>query len=370
MTGAVLVTGAAGFIGGHLAAACRADGWAVTAVDRRAAGHLSGSGVPIVQADAADPTILARIRSGDFTAVLHQAAVSNTLADRWDLLQDVNVDVPLQLAGACEASATPFIYASSSSVYGAVSRRIPVPEQAVDDRTLTSGPLNLYARSKLLLDERMQDFTGKVPWIGLRYTNVFGPNEDHKGAMASILWQLLHATAQGRRIDLFNDTLLAARDFLPVSSLVDTVLHLLRSPVPSGVYNLGAGHATSFSTILGWCADLRADGMLDVRLVPNPIPDRYQYWTCADMTALRGVLPYATEVTAEQLREAATALYRSFLPGFASDENQDRSAKSRRGTVHQLPGDDLHEQPRRPRQRPGSIAPVAVGTVDGAAQDG
>ncbi len=370
MTGAVLVTGAAGFIGGHLAAACHADGWAVTAVDRRAAGPLSEGGVPLIQADAANPTILARIRSGEFAAVLHQAAVSNTLADRWDLLQRVNIDAPLQLAGACEASATPFIYASSGSVYGAVFRRIPVPEQAVNDRALTSGPLNLYARSKLLLDQKMQDLTGRMSWVGLRYTNVFGPNEDRKGAMASILWQLLHATAQGRRIDLFHDTLLAARDFLPVSSLVDTVLRLLRSPVPCGVYNLGAGHATSFATILGWCAELRAGGSLDMRLIPNPIPDRYQYWTCADMTALRGVLPHSTEVTAEQIREAATALYRSFLPGSASDEKQDRSATSRRGTVQQLTGDDLHEQPRRPRQRPGSIAPVAVGTVDGAAQDG
>ncbi|WP_082456788.1 MULTISPECIES: NAD-dependent epimerase/dehydratase family protein [Frankia] len=370
MTSAVLVTGAAGFIGGHLAAACHADGWEVTAVDRRAAGPLAEGAVPIIQADAADPALLIRIRSGEFAAVLHQAAVSNTLADRWDLLQDVNVDVPLQLAGACEVSATRFVYASSSSVYGSVFRRVPVPEQAVDDRALTSGPLNLYARSKLLLDQRMQRFTGRMSWTGLRYTNVFGPNEDHKGAMASILWQLLHATACGRRIDLFSDTLLAERDFLPVASLVDTVLHLLRSSIPSGVYNLGAGHAISFATILGWCAGLRDGGMVDLRLVPNPIPDRYQYWTCADMTALRGVLPRAAEVTSDQIRDAAGELYRSFVPGSASDENPNRSGKLPRGTAPRLPGDNCHAQPPCPRPGPESTAPVAVGTVDVAAKDG
>jgi ADP-L-glycero-D-manno-heptose 6-epimerase len=312
MTGAVLVTGSAGFIGSHLAAACCAAGWPVTAVDRRSAGPGTGTRTEEIRADAADPSILARVRRGEFAAVLHQAAVSDTLEERWDVLEEANVAVPLALARACAASGSRFIYASSGSVYGAIRSRVPVPEHAAGDPRWCSGPRNLYAKSKLLLERRIGELGGDLPWVGLRYTNVFGTGEEHKGRMASIISQLLRRAAHGQRIELFSDTLLAARDYLPVAALAGTVLELLRQPVPAGAYNLGAGHAISFAELLGWCAGLRSDGRIELRLTPNPIPGRYQYWTCADMTALHAVLPGTPRVTAGDVRLAAAGLFRSF----------------------------------------------------------
>lgn len=307
---AVLVTGAAGFIGSHLAHACHRAGWSVTALDHRntLTAMFAGTGIEILQMSAIDKSVLARVRRGQFDAVLHHAAISDTLEERWNLLQENNIQVPLTLADACAESGTRFIYASSSSVYGRITRRIPVSERSVDDRELCSGPLNLYAQSKLALDRSMTSRGSALPWVGLRYTNVFGSGEEHKGQMASIIFQMLRASARGERIDLFSDTLLAARDYLPVEALVDTVVRLARTDVPADVYNLGAGHAVSFATLLQWCAEFRSDGVIDLRLTPNPIRTKYQYWTCADTRALGRALPGVQHVPLPQVRAAAAAL--------------------------------------------------------------
>lgn len=311
MSGAVLVTGATGFIGSHLVTACHSAGFRVTAIDRRAASVDLGP-VEVVQCDADDRVLLARVRAGEFDAVCHQAGISDTLADRWDLLEDTNIRAPLRLAQACAASGTRFVYASSSSVYGHVYGNVPIREDAVDDPLRCSGPLNAYARSKLLLDQQMLRLPEKLSWMGLRYTNVFGTGEAHKGPMASILSQFVRRISAAEPIELFGDTLLAARDYLPVEVLVDTISQLLRSSTPSGVYNLGAGFAISFAVLLHWCAELAGDDHVVVRLVPNTIRDQYQYWTCADMSALRGAVPDVAEVTRDQVRRAVAELYHSF----------------------------------------------------------
>jgi len=309
----LLVTGAAGFIGSHLVRAACGAGWTVSALDRRQVGPVP-PGVGTAQQDVGDHRVLARIRSGQFAAVLHHAAISDTLEDRWDLLRETNVELPLALARACARSGTRFVYASSSGVYGRIRSKVPVAEPSVYDRQVCTGPLNPYARSKLMLDERIAGLSTSLEYIGLRYTNVFGPGEQHKGAMASILSQMLHRTATDQAIELFNDTLAARRDYLPVEAAAAAVLHLVTADVPSGVYNLGSGHAVSFAEVLRWCAQLRPDGRLQVLLVPNPVSDRYQYFTCADTTALRSVLPGLPRIALDDVRDAASALYQSFRP--------------------------------------------------------
>jgi ADP-L-glycero-D-manno-heptose 6-epimerase len=264
---------------------------------------------------ADDPAIVARIASGEFFAVLHNAGISDTTEARWDLLEESNVQAPLRLASACAVSGTRFIYASSSSVYGAIRRLVPVPERGAGRREWCSGPLNHYARSKLLLDERMTALRQDSSWTGLRYTNVFGTGEEHKGRMACILTQLLRRAASTGQVELFSDTLRAARDYIPVACVADTIIHILENAVPSGVYNLGSGHATTFAEILQWCAELRDGAPLDVRLIRNSFAAGYQYWTCADMTALRCALPGVPRIAVSQLRQAATELYATFTPG-------------------------------------------------------
>lgn len=312
-TGHVLLTGAAGFIGGHLALALASQRWSVTALDPRPCRvQVAQAGAEVLQAEAADQAVLAAVRAGRYAAVVHQGAVSDTLCEDLQLLRDVNVEQPLALAEACRASGTRFIYASSSAVYGSVHERAPVPEDADDDRRRCSGPLNAYGRSKLELDDRMRRAfpPGEgLQWAGLRYTNVFGTHEAAKGRMASILGQWIARAARGEQLDVFGDALLASRDFVPVEHVCDTVLALLRvDHVQSGVYNVGSGTAVMFTTLLHWCLDF-SGRPVPLRLVPNPVASRYQYWTCADVTRLQAALPELRSLGADDVRAAAQCLF-------------------------------------------------------------
>jgi ADP-L-glycero-D-manno-heptose 6-epimerase len=312
----VLVTGAAGFIGGHLARACSQAGWKVTALDIRPPPPAAG-GISTVITDRSDaPAVLQDVRAGRYVAVLHQAAITSTLETDWSLLQEVNIRQSLALAEACAAGNAAFIYASSHSVYGTIRRPVAVTEGDEHDPAVCTGPLNLYARSKLDLDIAMTaggSDAGRAPAprAGLRYTNVFGPGEQHKGAMASIISQLLRASAEGRPLRLFDDTLEASRDYLPVQCVATAVLAILDHGIPSGVYNLGSGSPVSFSGILGWCTEF-AGRAPEVTLVPNPVTDRYQYWTCADITRISRSLPAFTAPGRGDIRTAARWLFRQF----------------------------------------------------------
>ncbi|GIH11887.1 NAD-dependent epimerase/dehydratase family protein [Rugosimonospora africana] len=309
----VLVTGSSGFVGQHVAAGLAAGGWLVTGVDLvPPAGTVEG--VRHVTADAADPRVLAEVAAGRYAAVVHQAAITDTLESDWARLRSVNVDGALALARACARAGARFVYASSHSVYGTVRRRVPVAEHDVYDTALCSGPLNPYARSKLLLDERMADgFGSTLAWAGLRYTNVFGDGELPKGRMACILTQLVRATASGERLTLFADSLTAARDYVPAAVVADAVRRLVEAPeaVESGVYNLGSGHAVTFATVVEWCARF-GDGKLDVRLVNNPNAAAYQYWTCADNGRLDAALPDRSRVAPGDIMAEAERLHRGF----------------------------------------------------------
>ncbi|GAA1938468.1 NAD-dependent epimerase/dehydratase family protein [Kitasatospora viridis] len=308
----VLVTGAAGFVGGHTVRACREAGWAVTALDVREVPAATAPASDCVLGRADHAPVLADLRAGRYAAVVHQGAISSTLESDRAKLQDANVRQPLALAEACADSGALFVYASSHSVYGTIHRRIAVAEDSEEDASVCTGPLNRYAESKLALDREMAGRYGSgAAWVGLRYTNVFGTGEEHKGQMASIISQLLRGAAQGRRLTLFADTLKACRDYVPVESVARTVVALLRHQVPSGVYNLGSGCPVSFATLLEWCAEF-SGAELDVRLVPNPVADRYQYWTCADQSRLQGVLPGGRPELIEDVRSGAATLFRHF----------------------------------------------------------
>jgi ADP-L-glycero-D-manno-heptose 6-epimerase len=210
-------------------------------------------------------------------------------------------------------SGTIFIYASSHSVYGAMHQRRAAAEGSETDPSVCTGPLTLYARSKLALDATMaaRQACGRPPWIGLRYTNVFGPGESHKGPMASIISQLLRKSAEGDSIRLFSDTLQACRDYIPVRAVADVIVKILNAPVPSGIYNLGSGRPVRFATLLEWCAEFSGSAP-SVLLVPNPLADRYQYWTCADLAKIRSSLPELRLPAEEEIRRAAEILFHQF----------------------------------------------------------
>ncbi len=314
----VLVTGAAGFIGRHTVTAFHHAGHQVTAVDLRPAPAHLAAAAHWRRGDFADPALLAEIASGRYTTVVHQAGNSSTRAPAGPELEETNTLGPLRLADACHAGRTRLIYASSHSVYGTLHHRTPIAEDADTDPTRCSGPLNPYAASKLKLDQllRARHAVG-LDWVGLRYTNVFGPDEDDKGPMASILSQLLQQAASTGHIRLFDDSLTAARDYIHVETVTTTLLRLatVRHPPPGAIYNLGAGCAVTFADLAQWCARLHREATghpLHVELIANPVPDAYQYFTCADMTALDKSLPDRPTESADSVEARAADLFSAF----------------------------------------------------------
>ncbi len=307
----VLVTGAAGFIGGFLAERLAAAGWQVTAIDVRPAPSLA-AGVDFTQTSCAHRAVFDDIIGGRYDAVVHQAGISNTLESDWARLQEHNVAQPLRLADACAKSATAFIYASSFSVYG---RSAEVAIRESDDQDTTSGPLNLYARSKLLLDREMRSRDlSRAAWAGLRYTNVFGPGEPLAGRASSIISQILYAAAASEPIEIFSDTLAASRDYVPASRIYEFVDSFLNESVdiPSGVYNMGSGIPVSFAELLHWATQFTGRRGVAVHLIPNPIPGKYQYWTQADNSAVARYVPSLGPMDRKEMRECALRCFEAY----------------------------------------------------------
>ncbi|MGB6164849.1 MAG: NAD-dependent epimerase/dehydratase family protein [Pseudonocardiaceae bacterium] len=309
MADRVLVTGAAGFIGGRLAVALNEAGWEVTSVDTRRMSAAVRSQSRAITSDYREADLLARVRAGEFRAVVHQGAISNTLEFDWARLKEMNLEGSLALAEACLSGSAVFVYASSFSVYGRIFRTVPVAEDAVDDNNLCSGPLNLYAESKLALDRAMPHFTGcGLRWAGLRYTNVFAEGEEQDRA-SSVISQMVTKAARRQRIELFADTLQASRDYVPMNFVSSVVRGLLRVDFEPGCYNTGAGQAVSFATLLQWCTEFDDGGPVDVHPIPNPIGSRYQYWTCANVSKLLAALPQLRPVTLSEVYEEARRMF-------------------------------------------------------------
>ncbi|MGW2090305.1 NAD-dependent epimerase/dehydratase family protein [Streptomyces sp. NPDC001880] len=316
--GRALVTGAAGFIGRHTVTAFHRTGHQVTAVDLRPAPAPLVHKARWRRGNFTDPELLAEIAAGQYATVVHQADISDTRAPAGSKLTETNTLGPLRLADACRTGGTRLIYASSHSVYGTLHHRTPITETADTDPSRCSGPLNPYAASKLALDQQMRArHTTGLAWTGLRHTNVFGADETDKGPMASILSQLLRQAAHTGTVRVFDDSLTAARDYIPVRTVATTIVQLATAlrPVPAGVYNPGAGCAISFADIVQRCARLhrQATGqILHVELVPNPVTDAYQYFTCADMTMLDKALPDRPAASAVSIEDRAAELFEAF----------------------------------------------------------
>ncbi len=294
-----LVTGGAGFIGSNLVAALCARGAEVMVVDRlgdeekwRNLAHHPIAG--ILPPDEIEDYLAAR---PPVEAVLHMGAISDTTARDGDLVAAVNFTLPLWLWSWCAEAGVPLIYASSAAVYGDGALGFdddPSPEHLARLR-----PLNLYGWSKLAFDRRVVDLvargaTAPPQWAGLRFFNVYGPNEYHKGRMASVLFHKFREVMAGAPATLFRSDRpdiadgAQARDFVHVDDCVDAILWLLDHPNVSGLFNIGTGTARTFLDLthalfaaLGRPPDIRFVDM------PADLRGKYQYFTEARMDRLR-----------------------------------------------------------------------------------
>jgi ADP-L-glycero-D-manno-heptose 6-epimerase len=293
----LLVTGGAGFIGSNVVAALNDAGRADVAVCD-VLGH-DGKWRNLAKRQLADIVPPAELpdwlKGRRLDAIIHLGAISETTATDGDLVIETNFRLSMRLLDWCTANATPFIYASSAATYGAGAQGFRDDQGAL--RTLR--PMNLYGWSKHLFDMAVAERAGrgeKLPpqWAGLKFFNVFGPNEYHKGTMMSVLARRFDDIKAGRAVQLFKSHRDGVadgdqrRDFIYVDDVVRVMMWFLATPSVSGIFNVGTGKARSFKDLmlsayaaLGTSPDIRYVDM------PEPIRGSYQYFTQGDVDRLQ-----------------------------------------------------------------------------------
>lgn len=298
-----LVTGGAGFIGSNLVAALTARGAEVVVVDRLRVGepgrekwrNLAKHGIAgLIPPEEAEAFLAA---TPGIRAVLHMGAISATTATDGDVVAATNLALPLRLWAACAAQGVSFIYASSAATYGDGSLGF---EDDMRPAALAAlRPLNLYGWSKLAFDRRVADMLARgLPappqWAGLRFFNVYGPNEYHKGRMASVLFHKFHEVQGGAPARLFRSDRAGIadgaqqRDFVHVDDCVAVMLWLLDNPQVSGLFNLGSGRARSFLELVqAMFAAMGEAPRVEFVDMPADLRGKYQYFTEAPLERLR-----------------------------------------------------------------------------------
>ncbi len=288
----IVVTGGAGFIGSNLVRALNQAGRGpVAVVDDLTDGHkfVNLTGLDIV--DYYDRTeFLERLSRDDFkeqpSAILHQGACSTTT--EWDgrYMLDNNYRYSMTLLDYCQQRALPLIYASSAAVYGASTAFAEHPDN--------ERPLNVYGYSKLLFDQQVRRLLAaksNAQVAGLRYFNVYGPNEQHKGAMASVAFHFhnqVHEAGECRLFagsDGYGDGE-QRRDFVFVDDVVKVNLWLLDNASVSGVFNVGSGRSQTFNDVAD-AVIAKLGGAKRYIPFPEHLRGAYQSFTEADLSGLR-----------------------------------------------------------------------------------
>ena len=307
----IIVTGGAGFIGSNLVAALEGRGAGPLVVcDRPGAGGngrtIAGRRLEAVIEPAALHGWLAA-HASNVRAVFHLGATSSTTETDAGLLAHNNYRFSLALWRWCAAERVPLIYASSAATYGDGSAGFD------DDGSIPAlarlRPLNGYGRSKHLFDRRVAHaIAAGAPrppqWAGLKFFNVYGPNEDHKGGQRSVVATVWPDAAAGRPVRLFKsyDARYAhggqRRDFVWVGDCVAVMLWLLDNPAVSGLFNVGTGTARTFSDLAhALFAALGREPLIEYVAMPEAMRAHYQYFTQARTERLRRAgyaAPFAT----------------------------------------------------------------------------
>lgn len=302
----IVVTGAAGFVGSNIVRGLNRRGHTnILAVDDLTDGDkfvnlVGGQIADYMHKDDFRRGVLEGFLPG-VRAVFHQGACSDTTERNGHFMMDNNYRVTLELFEYCQSHKIPFIYASSAAVYGAGPVYV---EDLANER-----PLNVYGYSKFLFDQvvraRMKSLTAQV--VGLRYFNVYGPQEQHKGRMASVAFHNMNQFLAEGHVRLFGGWDGYAdggqmRDFISVDDVVDVNLHFLDQSKVSGIFNCGTGRAQPFNDVASAVVnamrgiqgkpalsleDLVKQGMLRYIEFPEDLKGRYQSYTQADISALR-----------------------------------------------------------------------------------
>ena len=310
----LLVTGGAGFIGSNVVAGLNAAGLTDVVVNDRLRSDGKWRNLQKRQlADVIPPSELSDwLKGRKLDAVIHLGAISSTTATDGDQVIENNFRLSLRLLDWCTMTRTPFIYASSAATYGDGEAGF------VDDNALSAlaklKPMNLYGWSKHLFDLALLARAAKkqpLPpqWAGLKFFNVFGPNEYHKGDMMSVLCKVFDRAKAGAPVRLFKSHRPGIadgdqrRDFIYVDDVIAVVHGLLATPSVNGLFNVGTGKAQSFREMIeAMFAALGQPPKIEYIDMPAAIRDKYQYFTEASMENLHragynaGFTPLVTAV--------------------------------------------------------------------------
>jgi len=301
----VLVTGGAGFIGSALAWELSRRGCAELAiVDFPARDEKCANITGLRYSEMIDPADLrARLSAGSLgplDCIFHLGACSSTTETNEQYLRENNYEYSRDLAKWALGAGVRFVYASSAATYGDGSAGM----DDSDPRQLENlRPLNLYGQSKQWMDLHAWKNGWLERIVGLKYFNVFGPNENHKGDMRSVVCKSYAEALKTGRIQLFKSHRPEfrdgeqQRDFLYVKDAVDMTLHLAADPQANGIFNIGSGVARTWNDLArAVFAALRREPDIEYIEMPEAIRDKYQYFTQANIGKLRAT-GYAKPIT-------------------------------------------------------------------------
>lgn len=296
----ILVTGGAGFIGSNIVAALSERGEKIVVCDWLEQGDKWKNVAKSTISDFIDPDDLEGwLNKNDsrIGSIIHMGAISATTETDGDLILKRNFRPTKMLWRFAADNSVPFIYASSAATYGDGAAGFDDDQSEAALEKLQ--PLNLYGWSKHAFDkfvarEISRGAMTPPQWAGLKFFNVYGPNEYHKGGMKSVIAQSYPKVAAGEAVTLFKshnpdyEDGGQLRDFVYVKDCVDVILWLLDNPKVSGLFNLGTGKARSFKDLAA-AVFKAAEKPEKINYVDTPeqIRDKYQYFTEANMQKLR-----------------------------------------------------------------------------------
>ncbi|QCE35764.1 ADP-glyceromanno-heptose 6-epimerase [Acetobacteraceae bacterium] len=297
----LIVTGGAGFIGSCLQAALAARGRRTIVIDRLRDGKKWRNLHSHPPDQIIDPeyamAFLKSLPRGAVHGVFHLGAISATTVRDGDLAWHTNVSFSQDLWRFCAHRNIPFFYASSAATYGAADKAEEFKDGIGAIKELK--PLNLYGWTKQSFDLWVaRELENKRPappqWVGLKFFNVYGPNEYHKGSMQSVACQIARTLRQGEKPRLFKSTGEGIadggqlRDFVWVGDIVQLFLWFFYHPATSGLFNAGTGKARSFLDMAKClCREFGVPEEIEFIDPPEQLKKQYQNFTEADLTLLR-----------------------------------------------------------------------------------
>jgi ADP-L-glycero-D-manno-heptose 6-epimerase len=298
--GLVVVTGGAGFIGSHVVLDLASRGARIVVCDRLRLGDKWRNLAAAALYDLIRPEDLFAWldgRADAVAAIVHLGAISTTTEPDIDKLVAANVRLSLDLWEWCGRRQVPFLYASSAATYG--DGAAGFGDDATPAALARLQPLNAYGWSKHVVDRRIVEdaargLTCPPQWAGLKFFNVYGAHEAHKGEMQSVVSKIRPIVAAGEPVTLFRSHNPRypdggqLRDFVYVEDCVAVIRWLLQHRGISGLFNVGSGVARSFKDLVE-AVGAALGRTPEIRFVDTPASfrDRYQYFTCAEMGKLR-----------------------------------------------------------------------------------